>query len=151
MMAAILLSALLGLVPTAQNLHESGTLANANKHPILLYVSRSDCVFCRRFEKQLLGPLLKSGLYQNKITILELVWDAPEPIINFTGHRVSRSEFADTLRAKLTPTLLFLDGEGKEIVPRITGYNTNDYYGYYLESAILKAYEHMQNTNQLIE
>jgi len=139
MIAPLIFYALLGLLPIAEDLSKTGLLATKQQAPILLYVSRSDCTFCRRFEKEQLAPLLNSGLFQNKIIFQELVWDAQEPVINFQGNSVSRSRFAQDMKARLSPTLLFLDGLGNEIVPRITGYNSNDYFGYYFEAAIKKA------------
>ena len=139
MITHLILYALLGLLPVAQDLAKTGAVAIAQQIPILLYVSRSDCTFCRRFEKEQLGPLLNSGVYHGKILFLELVWDAQGPIVNFRGERVSRSQLAQALDAKLTPTLLFLDGDGNELSPGIIGYNPNDYFGYYFEAAIKNA------------
>ena len=139
MITSLLLSAVLGLVPIADNLSKTGAAAEAKQLPIMLYVSRSDCTFCKRFEKQQLGPLLKSNVYTGKIIFRELIWDARDTVIDFDGKITVRAEFAEAFDAKLTPTLLFLDGTGKEIAPRITGYNANDYFGYYFEAAIDRA------------
>jgi len=145
MNAVLFMVALLGLIPGVEDLSKTGMVANEHQKPILLYVSRSDCTFCRRFEKEQLGPLLNSGLYQDKIIFRELVWDTQGAIINFRGERVSRSTFAQSWNAKLTPTLLFLNGLGNEIVPGIRGYNANDYFGYYLEAALKKAITRAQS------
>ena len=136
---------LLGLAPMAEDLSVTGTAATNTGCPILLYVSRSDCTFCRRFEKEQLGPLMRSGEYNNKLIIRELIWDDTTPIVNFHGETTTRKALAKFYEATLTPTLLFLDGTGEEIRPRITGYRSNDYFGFYFEAAIIDAFTITQN------
>ena len=41
--------------------------------------------------------------------------------------------------AEVTPTILFLDAQGRELLPRMSGYTKNDYYSFYLERAVGKA------------
>ena len=43
----------------------------------------------------------------------------------------------------MTPTLLFLDPDGTEIVPRIVGVNTVEMFGFYLDRAIDAARERL--------
>jgi len=134
-----LIACLLGLVEPAADLLQDGRDARRAQLPILVYVSRSDCTFCRRFEAEVLDPLIRSGVVAERIIIRELVWDLPEPVIDFRGRSVTPETLADAYHAKLTPTLLFLDPDGNEIVARITGYDGSDYYSYYLETAISSA------------
>ncbi len=145
MIVASFFFALFGLVPIADDLSKTGATAVERRLPILLYVSRSDCTFCRQFEKEQFGPLLNSKVYSQQVIFRELVWDATESMIDFEGEEITRAEFAETFDAKLTPTVLFLDGEGEEIAPRITGYVSNDYFGYYFEAAIKRAIERAQS------
>ncbi|MDH3643451.1 MAG: thioredoxin fold domain-containing protein, partial [Gammaproteobacteria bacterium] len=133
------IAGLLGLVQPAMDLQQTGQLARDRQLPVLLYVSRSDCTFCRRFEAEVLNPLLRSGAIAGKIVIRELVWDLPQPVTDFAGREVSRASLAQAYQAKLTPTLLFLDADGQEITARITGYPRSDYFSYYLEAAVAEA------------
>jgi thioredoxin-related protein len=134
-----LIACVLSLVEPATDLQLAAREARQEGLAILLYVSRSDCTFCRRFEAQVLHPLLRSGAIDDRILIRELVWDLPGPVIDFKGRAVTPTAVATAYDAKLTPTLLFLDSQGREIVSRITGYVESDYYSYYLEAAIDKA------------
>jgi len=133
------IAALLGLVQPAVDLQQTGLLARDRQIPVLLYVSRSDCTFCRRFEAEVLSPLVRSGTIAGKIIIRELVWDLPQPVTDFAGREVSGAALAQAYDAKLTPTLLFLDANGREITTRITGYPRSDYFSYYLEAAVAEA------------
>jgi thioredoxin-related protein len=135
----MLIFSLLGLVQPVVDLQQTAIQARQNERPILLYVSRSDCTFCRRFEADVLGPLIRSDTIAELIVVRELVSDLPGTVIDFFGRSVTRKSIARTYQAELTPTLLFVDAQGREVVPRITGYRESDYFSYYLESAIAQA------------
>jgi thioredoxin-related protein len=135
----LLLASLLGLVQPAIDLQLTAREARQARLPILLYVSRSDCTFCRKFEAQVFNPLIRSGAIAEQIIIRELVWDLPGLLRDFSGRSVAPAAIAEAYDAKLTPTLLFLDAHGNEVVKRITGYRESDYFSYYLEAAITNA------------
>ena len=130
---------LLGLVEPVQDLARTGAYAESHRLPILLYVSRSDCTFCRRFEDEVLGPLVRSGEFRDRALIVELMWDGPGTVVDFEGRATTREALAMRYDAKLTPTLLFLDGAGRPLVARIVGYGGSDYASYYLEEALTDA------------
>ena len=138
-MAGILTILLLGIVEPATDLNSVGAYATHNQLPILLYISRSDCTFCRRFEKDVLAPLVRSSVFDEKAVILELMWDRSENVIDFAGKTTTAEALAERYQAKLTPTLLFLDGAGWALQPRIVGYADSDYASYYLEKALTDA------------
>ena len=140
MSAWLFIGALLGFVEPAIDLQQTGADAAAGRLPIMLYVSRSDCTFCRRFEVEVLGPIVRSGEYADKIIIRELVWDLAQEVRDFDGRPVRPETLAARYDAKLTPTLLFLDTEGRELTNRITGYRQTEFFSYYLEAAIRKAW-----------
>lgn len=140
MNAWLLIVGLLGIVAPATDLQQTAAAAAARKLPIMLYVSRSDCTFCRRFEVEVLGPIVRSGEFTDTIIIRELTWDAAEPVTDFDGRRVIPEALAARYDAKLTPTLLFLDLDGRELAPRITGYQQTEFFSYYLEAAMRKAW-----------
>lgn len=136
MLFALTLAAITSLVTPAEHLQQTAELAGGLRVPILLYVSRSDCSFCRRFEDEVLFPLLRSGEIDQKILLRELEWDRDAPVADFSGRQVSAEELAQRYDATLTPTLLFLDPQGNELIPRMTGYLASDYASYYLEQAV---------------
>ena len=131
----MLLTSLLVLVYASMSVAHAEQ-ASPVQVPVMLYVSRSDCRFCRQLEKDILGPLIRSGIFTDKLVIRYLVLDSSAPLLNFEGESVSPTSLAENYGVKLTPTLLFLDARGKELVPRIVGYQKSDYYAYYVEEAI---------------
>jgi len=101
----------------------------------MLEVSASDCDYCELLEEEFIKPMLRSGDY-NKVLIRKIEMDSFDTIKNFSGKVTNPDEFTRQLKIKLTPTLLFFDGHGNEISPRILGINSLDLYGGYLDEAL---------------
>lgn len=123
-------------VSYAENLVALGDRARSGHMPILLVVSQADCPYCERLKREILEPMLVSGEYEGRVLIRELLIDSELPVRDFQGQAVSPDELARRYRARLTPTLLFLDYRGRELTERMVGINTLDFYGYYLDAAI---------------
>jgi len=128
-MQIMVLVALLGVVPSLQDFDASLAEAKARHQPLVLYVSRSDCTFCLGFEKDILAPLIKSEEFAGKAQFRELMMDKD----------AAAASLAQRLNVHVTPTLIFLDGNGLQVSRRILGYNRNEFFGYYLEQAIAQA------------
>jgi len=120
---------------TARDFSQLGKTAREQGKIILLEVSASDCEYCELLEEEFLKPMLRSGDY-DKVLIRKIDMDGYQTTIDFSGKTTSPDEFAHRLKVKLTPTILFFDGHGNEISPRILGINSLDLYGGYLDDAI---------------
>ena len=126
-------------LPEAQNLQADSQLHQSSGRVILLYVSSPDCAFCARLEEEVIGPLIKSGEYNNKIILRNMIWESSVPVINFSGEKQLPVDFLLAYKIVATPTLLFLNGDGTEVAKGITGYQGDDFYWYYLDLAIEQA------------
>jgi len=102
---------------------------------IMLEVSASYCNYCELLEEEFIKPMLRSGDY-NHVLIRKIEMDSSDVIKDFSGKLTTPDEFTHRLKIKLTPTLLFFDGRGHEVSPRILGINSLDLYGWYLDEAI---------------
>lgn len=112
-----------------------GDIARDENKIILLETSASYCEYCELLEEEFIKPMLRSGDYTD-VLIRKIVIDEPASIQDFSGESTSPGEFARRLKIKLTPTLLFFDGNGNEVSQRILGINSLDLYGGYLDDAI---------------
>ena len=138
------------------DLAADNSVALKSRAPIVLYVSRSDCTFCRRFEKDVLSPLLRSKRFFGEVLFRELEMDAPSAVRGSVrdrhGNLTSAKELAQALGVHVTPTVLFLDGNGRKLNRSILGYDGNEYASYYLEraisQAIIRAAEHQTDKQQ---
>jgi thioredoxin-related protein len=133
------LTALLGLLGSTPDLADTGLDARTRQLPILLYVSRSDCSFCRRLEADVLLPLLRSEVLQGRILVRELVLDEPGNVRDFDGQFAAPAQIAERYGGGLTPTLLFLDASGEPLRRPIVGYSGSEYFSYYLEQAVAES------------
>jgi hypothetical protein len=59
---------------------------------------------------------------------------------------VSVCAFARRYGTEVTPTLLFLEGKGRELADRIVRISNIEYYGFYLDKAIASATKAMAET-----
>lgn len=123
-------------MPRALDLASDSDIARKSAVPMLVLVSTSDCIYCIQLKKQILGPLLKSGLYKDRLVVRELFIDEGEQVIDFSGTRRAASAVAEDYKARLTPTLLFLAPGGSRLLKNMVGFYTPDMYGYYLEQNI---------------
>ena len=124
-------------------------LMQQSHQPVLVAFVAEYCGYCRQLEKDQLKPLVKKGDYTTRIFIRTVDIADTETLLNFKGEQVSPSDFANQYHADITPTLVFLDHTGQEIAERLVGYNSPDFYGAYLESAIEQAINHRQSAMQL--
>ena len=126
-------------VPPADNLKTDAFQVEQRKTPILLILTQTGCGYCELLMREVIGPMIVSGDYQDRILIRELSLDHGRTVIDFDGQTRPTADLASRYREWLTPTLLLLDGQGQELVERIRGINTLDYFSYYLDRAIEQA------------
>lgn len=119
-----------------EDLSRLATLAGEEKLPILLVVSQHHCPFCVKLRKEIIKPMLIGGGDKNKVFITEIFLDSSKKITDFHGKLVRPGEIAENYQVWVTPTLLFLDYEGKEVHKRMLGVNTIEMYSYYLEESL---------------
>lgn len=123
-------------VPVSKNLSDLGQKAGKGRMPIMMMVSQAHCSFCEKLKEEILEPMLISGDYTDKVIITELLMDSYSNITGFDGREIHPSDVATGYKVWVTPTLLFLDAEGKEVHPRMLGVNTIEMYGYYIDESI---------------
>jgi len=123
-------------VPKTTDLHVLALQANQSKIPILIMYAAEHCEYCERLEEDLLGPMYGSGQYENRIIIRKVMIDSVESIRDFAGSAVEAENFAFKQGIQVTPTLRFVDAEGKQLAPEMVGYNTPEMYAAYIENAI---------------
>ena len=135
-----------GVVPPVRDLYSLSKVAEARNLPILLMVSQDHCPYCELLKEEILNPMVISGDYINKAVMSVLTIDASKAIIDFNGKKIEPRDVALRYNATITPTLLFLDYQGNEIQERMTGVNTVEMYGYYLDESIDEAQEKLKQS-----
>jgi hypothetical protein len=136
LLAAVQAQALSAGVPHAENFAALGERARSGHMPILLVASRADCPYCELLKREILEPMLVSGEYDGRVLIRELLIDSELPVRDFDGQAIAPDALAQRYQVRLTPTVLFLDHQGRELTEPMIGISTVDFYGYYLDAAI---------------
>ncbi len=107
--------------------------------PLVLYISQTGCIICKRLERDVLSKVLKNDEYGKNITLQKILWDSPTPVNWIKGAPTLPDTIAHHFEIAATPTLLFLDNKGNEIAKRIVGYVNDDFYWDYLDKRIEKS------------
>lgn len=122
----------------AENLANQCQSAEERDKVCVVYISQPGCPFCARMEREVLGPLQKVPWLMESIELVELGW-AFESVVGFGDQRMTGPELMTELGVSGAPALLFLDGEGNALVDPILGYQSPDFFWFYLERSIERA------------
>jgi thioredoxin-related protein len=126
-------------VPATRDLREDARLAQRAGLPIVLVVSQHACGYCELLDREVLHPLIISGEYTEKVILRKIDVVSGTPVVDFDGKPVLPRKLARRYSAFVTPTVLFLDHQGREVAPKIVGVNTIEFYWGYLDEAIDQA------------
>ena len=132
-------------VPVAHDLQQEGRQAQSLQLPIMLTFSADDCSYCELLEEDFLQPMLLSGEYGDRAIIRKLILDDGSSVSDFSGRDIEATRLSDQYRVFVTPTILFIDGEGRELAERIVGINTPELFGGYLDACIDTALASIRN------
>jgi len=127
------------LIEFATVLQADATSSAEKNQPIAIFVTRQGCQFCQLLREQVLHPLIGAGELSQCVILREVSLDDGFVMQDFRGRETSGRDFADRYNAAMTPTILFLDGEGREVTDRIVGISNLEYYGFYFDKAIQAA------------
>jgi thioredoxin-related protein len=124
-------------LPRPESLQVAAQVAAARGEPLVLLVSTPGCPYCEFVRRNYLAPMRAQGLAAFQISI----YDRSTPLRGFTGQATTAADVAENYKAKLWPTLLFLDAQGKEVAERMVGVSSADFYGAFLEERLSTARE----------
>lgn len=105
---------------------------------IMLEMSASYCGYCKTLEEEIIKPMLRSGDYTGTVLIRKLDIDSHYPMRDLDGADSSPAKLSHRMGVYVTPTLIFLDGRGREVAERIIGINSLDFFGGYVDQALQK-------------
>jgi thioredoxin-related protein len=125
-----------GEIPSADNLAETGRTSGQQDIPTVVFVSRDACPYCRTLRDNILEPMLAAGKFEYRAILVEVSLDRAKPLTDFGNKQVTAKAFGEFYRAEITPTLLFLNSEGREVGKRIIGISNLELYGHYLQKSI---------------
>ena len=126
-------------VPLGEDLRADARQSARHDRPIVLVFSARNCSYCELLESSILRPSLLGGYYDGQIIMRKLMLDSHLPIRDFDGDQRAPSAISRRYQVYVTPTVLFVDAQGRELAPRLVGINTVEMYGGYFDDAIQEA------------
>ncbi len=123
-------------VQETSDLQSLAARAKAKGVPMLVLFSQRGCVYCEIVENDFLIPMLRNTEYDSKVMIRKIRVDNFNTVRNFDGTSIASSDLSTHYRAVVTPTVVFLGSDGKELSRRIVGMSNEYFYGEELDKAI---------------
>ena len=103
------------------DLKEDVAAAAKDNKRLLLYIGQDGCPYCRELMQNNFSQKDIVDYTQRHFDALAInMWGDVE-VIDFSGSTLTEKQFAEQLKVKYTPTLLFFDEKG-EVVLRVNGY-----------------------------
>ncbi len=93
------------------------------------------CPWCELLRRNYLTPLRAEGLPAFEF----MVNDRSTSLRDFQGKSLSPEALSRQWKISITPTLLFFNAQGQEIVPRIEGVASADFIGAILDERLASA------------
>ena len=125
-----------------------GKRISDTRKPLLLMFSQHHCPFCKKLKSEVLEPMLKNPKYRQRIFMRELMIDFGSNLTDFKGKPTTGIDLFELYGMVVTPTIILVDGAGKEIAKRQNGVNTVEMYGWYLDQAIDDAVSRLTHTEK---
>ena len=126
-------------VEMSDDLRKDGALAAKRNVPLLLMVSAEECPYCKVMEADYLVPMLRNREYDSMVLIRKIHLDSFDEIIDFNGKSVVPTDVSQRYSVWVTPTLLFLNGQGEEVQKRMVGLGVRDFVSAYIDESIAAA------------
>jgi len=134
------------LIAPVASMQDIGKQAQSTGQPLLVFVSQTDCEYCKRLRKQVLFPMIHAGELTGKVILREVSLDSGFSLQGFDGVQIAGREFAARYNVFVTPTLLLLDGQGVSLADPLVGTPNLEFYAFYLDKKIEAAAEALETS-----
>lgn len=138
-------------IPDAADFQADGQLAAKRKLPLMVVFAAEFCSYCEELEADYIRPMIISGDYTDKVIIRRVMLDSYGNLRDFDGKKISVDAFSLRYRVSVTPTVVFLDPQGKQLVKPLIGISTPSFYGGELDNAIDTSLARLQGESKLSE
>lgn len=133
--AARAVGAVSSALPAARSLRDELTRALKGGQPLVVMVSLDGCAFCKTAREHYLSPLRQ----QQGLPVVQLDMRSAAAVQDFKGAALTHDTLVRAWNVTIAPTVLFFGHDGAEVVPRLLGAGSRDYYGAFLEQRLAQA------------
>lgn len=125
-------------LPLSQSLPQELAAAARNRQPLVVMVSLERCPWCEVVREHYLAPMReREGLRVVQIDML-----GKQNTHDIDGEPTTHGALVRRWEVKIAPTLVFLNGDGKEVAGRLEG-GGSDFYSVYLDQRLEQARQAM--------
>jgi thioredoxin-related protein len=121
----------------ASDLNADAAAARQARLPILLLYSLPGCPYCEAIRRGHLTPM--SAEVKPRAIIRQLDLNAATPLRDFNGRLTTHGDFVRSRGVKFAPVVAFVDSDGNALGDPLVGTMLPDFYGAYLEDALVAA------------
>jgi len=123
-------------LPSPRSLRGAAQAAASRGEPLVVMTTLEGCPYCDIVRNSHLNPMLKAG---EVVAVQVDVRDRRTPMQGFAGEMSTPYDQVKAWKARVAPTLLFLDDQGREVAERLEGISSADFYGAYLDDRLAQA------------
>lgn len=102
----------------------------------MLYFADIDCSYCLKLEKEVLMPMLRGGDYEQRVLLGKIDWRSADVVEDLDNTSLEQRLLSERYGVTVTPTLVFIGPDGREVAERILGFRSADFFWYYLDQRI---------------
>ncbi|WP_101049535.1 hypothetical protein [Macromonas nakdongensis] len=121
------------ILPVVGSLRAAAQKAAARQEPLVVMVTLKGCAFCDVVRGHYLGPMQQKG---EVVAVQVNMLDRKTPLQDLQGQMTTPYAQAQAWKARIAPTVLFLNPAGQEIAERLEGMSLADFYGAYLQDRL---------------
>lgn len=107
---------------------------------LLILFSLPGCHYCEAVRSQHLVPMQREAELRERLAIVEVDISSDALLSDFSGKQVSHRGFAASHGISIAPTVMALGASGVPIGKPLVGAGIPDYYGYYLQALLERAF-----------
>lgn len=124
------------VLPVPGSLRAASQTAQGRRDPLVVMVTLKGCAFCDIVRNNYLGPMYRRG---EVVAVQVNMLDRQTPLQDIGGQITTPHDQAHVWKARIAPTLLFLNAQGQEVAERLEGMSSADFYGAYLDERLATA------------
>ena len=126
-------------LPAAGDLARDGRTALRRGVPLVILFSLPGCAYCEVVRRHYLVPLANEGAAGERPLVRETDLSSTAPLRGFDGEAASGSALGKRYGIRVAPSVLVLDGRGRQLAPVLEGGDVAGMYGAYLADMLAAA------------
>ena len=135
-------------MPMVENLQELGKLALENNLPIAILFAAEGLKSTERLKDDAIIPALMSGQLTDYVLMAEIHVNSEKTLIDFYGEPMQAEEFKALYNLTSLPVMIFVNGNGDQIIPPLLS-GAYDFYYHYLKLSINDALKALGNKKRI--